>query len=344
MANKQSNRKNQRRRESQYRELALIHATQSLLNTSVKSVEYPGGRNRESYRLLLNDNTTVIGSRRDTVEKARRETAILSALSNHTTAVPKLIASNHSQILIQEEKHGDRFSQRISAADGPEYLTLMHAALSSLNDIHRAAEKENLAEVVKPIGYQSNWLNEFAQRPRVIGEYLKVETPKLDYKQITQLLQPTDEAFIKWDTRPGNALVTKDNNVVWFDWEHAGKRNRLDDVAWIMGDEFVPDRPEEEALLLKQYVPLFSTKQNNPYEYLMTYGTCHMLVRLGLILKFKDGDWWDVDTCIANDKIGVTQQCANWICHKGARWSRQSTLLAGLSPWFDEIKSKINEL
>jgi len=339
-----SSRKRRRRNESQYRELALKHSAKVLLDKAVKSVEYPGGPNRESYRLILDDNTSVIGSRRDTVEKARRETAILQALSAHTAAVPKLIATNHSQILFQEEKLGERFSLKISQADGPTYLNLMDAALSSLNSIHIAAREEKLSELVNPIGYQSHWLNEFAQRPRVIGEYLNVNTPELDYSKITQLLKPTDEAFVKWDTRPGNALVTSAGSVVWFDWEHAGSRNRLDDVAWIMADEFVPDMPQQEAILLDKYLPLFSSDQSKRLDYLMTYGTCHMLVRLGLILKFKDGDWWDINTCIENDKIGVTLQCADWICLKGARWSKQSTLLAPLSDWFNDVRTKIHAL
>ncbi len=43
------------------------------------------------------------------------------------------------------------------------------------------------------------------------------------------------------------------------------------------------------------------------WDYLMTFGTLHMCVRLSLILSRKeDGDWWDRDYCLGGDKIGVT--------------------------------------
>ena len=40
-------------------------------------------------------------------------------------------------------------------------------------------------------------------------------------------------------------------------------------------------------------------------DYLMTFGTLHMCVRLSLILSRKeDDDWWDRDYCLDGDKIG----------------------------------------
>ena len=346
MSTKKSNRKRNRRETAQYRKLALIRAATTLLNKKVDKVEYPGGRNRESYRLIFDDASTVIATRRDSVDKARRESTILGALSKHTNAVPKLIASNHSQILIQEEKLGERLSRKIAEADNTSYLALMDASLLSLNEIHLAAKKENLADVVNPIGYQEAWLRELFRRPRAIGKYLKVSTPSLDYEALADQLKVTDNAFVKWDARPGNALVTDSGKVVWFDWEHAGKRNRLDDVAWIMADEYVPDTPVEEEALLVKYLPVFAPDMTPEVsrDYLMTYGCFHMLVRLGLILKYKDDDWWDMDMCIDNDKIGVTKECANWVCTRGARWAQQSTLAAPLSSWFDDIRRKINDL
>jgi hypothetical protein len=152
--------------------------------------------------------------------------------------------------------------------------------------------------------------------------------------------------FIKWDARPGNALVGENNQVYWIDWEHAGKRNRLDDMAWILGDEYVPDWPELEDRLLAQYVPEFAGPMNDAdaFEYLMAYGSFHMVVRLGLILKYMDGEWWNLEHCLAEDKVGVTLECAQRLCQRGGRWSARNPLTAPLSDWFRQIEPSIQAL
>jgi hypothetical protein len=81
------------------------------------------------------------------------------------------------------------------------------------------------------------------------------------------------------------------------------------------------------------------------WDYLMTFGTLHMCVRLSLILSRKeDGDWWDRDYCLGGDKIGVTLPEALTLARRAARWSAASTLLAPLSPWFNDVASRMQEL
>lgn len=331
---------------SLYRKQALIRATNSLLNGSVVSVEYPGGRSRESYRMLLDSGASVIATRRSTLARARREVAILGALNRHDAPVPALLGTNHSQTLIQEEIYGQRLSLALKDANADEYFALISSALASLASIQVAATAEGLEAEVSLLGADPKWILNLIGRPGILGKHLGVVAPRLDKVALVDRLRVDTGSFIKWDARPGNALVTALGDVVWFDWEHAGKRHRLDDVAWVLGDEFLPDHPEKEASLINEMLPRFANGRSaaDAFDYLMCYGTFHMIVRLGLILKYMTGRWWDLDECIANDKVGVTRECAERLRLRGARWSRQSTLTEPLHDWFERIGPALDAL
>ena len=342
-----SKKKSQNKVESAaYRKIALSRATETLLNTQVVGVEYPGGKSRESYRMLLADGLSVIATRRTSLQLARREVSTLSALNLHDAPVPRLLGTNHSQILIQEELIGQRLSEALKDADAERYSELIDSALTSLVAIHEAASAEQLEGKVDALGEEEGWIHGLLRRPGVIGEYLDNPAPELDSATLTALLRIRQPRFIKWDARPGNALVTDTGVVKWFDWEHAGKRNRLDDMAWVMGDEYLPDHPEAERSLIDKFLPLFSdgADANVAYDYLMAYGSFHIVVRIGLILKYMTDGWWDIDKCIQEDKVGVSLECATRLCQRGARWSAECELTAPLSDWFVASERKIREL
>ncbi|ASJ73129.1 phosphotransferase family protein [Granulosicoccus antarcticus] len=344
---KRSSSKSRNRSDSAaYRKIALTKATEALLETQVVGVEYPGGKSRESYRMLLANGSSVIATRRSSLQLARREVCTLGALNLHDAPVPQLLGTNHSQILIQEELVGQRLSEALKEADAKRYGELIDAALSSLVAIQQAASAELLENQVEALGDEDSWIQGLLHRPEVIGEYLGAPAPELDKAALIALLRIRQPRFIKWDARPGNALVTQGGVVKWFDWEHAGKRNRLDDMAWMLGDEYLPDHPEAERLLIDKFVPLFSdgADATEAYHYLMAYGSFHMVVRVGLILKYMTDGWWDIDKCIEEDKVGVSLICATRLCQRGARWSAECELTAPLSAWFVAAQSKINEL
>lgn len=345
-------RKNKKKRKSTgsssstYRQAALKRATETLLDTTVSTLEFPGGKSRESYRLVLHDGNTVIATRRDTIERARLEVKTLQALNRHNVAVPRLLANNHTHILIQEDVGGVRLSEALFDADMERGERLLDNALDTLAAIQQAASAEHLEMHVEALGDEDTWIQGLLQRPEVLGKYLKQTAPELDVTALVKHLRIVESHFVKWDARPGNALVRNDDSVVWIDWEHAGKRNRLDDMAWVLGDEYIPDWPELEDRLLARYIPRFagSMSESVATDYLMAYGSFHMVVRLGLILKYMDGQWWDLERCLAEDKVGVTLECAQRLCQRGARWSARNPLTAPLSKWFLDIEPRIEAL
>ncbi|MCB1964419.1 MAG: hypothetical protein KDF24_14955 [Rhodocyclaceae bacterium] len=328
------------------RKRALTAACERLLQCSVASVDYPGGRNRESLRMVLDNGETVIATRRNAAHLASVEVRTLRALNAHRAPAPALLATDNDRILLQEALRGQRLSLALKTADEAQAERLLSSALTGLHLAQRAASAEGLERYVAALGTDDAWINALIDRPRIIGDYLGVAAPAFDRAAVCRQLSVPAPRFVKWDARPGNAYVVADGTVFWFDWEHAGKRNALDDMAWLLGDEYVPDYPAMEQRLIDTFAGQFADAldADAARAYLYTYGSFHMVVRLALILKYKADDWWDLDYCIDRDKVGITLLCAQRICLRGARWSGRSPHLAALAPWFRALGERIERL
>ncbi len=341
-----SQRSNKSKGTTARRRRALIAACETLLDSQVQRVEYPGGRSRESIRAILENGNSIIATRRSDARRAGIEVRTLRAMNAHAVPAPALLGSDNNRILLQEELIGERLTLALHKADEVRCEQLLSSALNGLQLAQKAATAEGLEQHLDLLGGSEEWKKAFLDRPRIIGEYLGVTTPTLDLDQLFTLLNIVEPRFVKWDSRPGNAAANGNNDVFWFDWEHAGKRNRLDDMAWLLGDEFVPEFPAMEARLIEKFIAEFADSLTLPQarEYLFSYGCFHILVRLGLILNWKDDNWWDMDYCIDRDKVGVTLLCAQRLCERGARWSSQTEAVAALSPWFQQIQARIEHL
>ena len=134
----------------------------------------------------------------------------------------------------------------------------------------------------------------------------------------------------------------------WFDWEHCGARNRLDDLIWLLCDESVPFCTETEQALLAEYLPLFADglPLEAAYRYAYVAGVLHCTARLGLILHKQQGEegWWDRQEILDYDYIGVTLPQAQQLCARAADWARREPLVAGLAPWFAALAARIEAL
>ncbi len=314
---------------------------------TIINIEFPGGRSRESWRVIFEGKESVIATRRREKFRADLEIRVLKALEKHDVPSPKLIATTDWKLFLQEDLKGERLSKELMFADEATTEKLLDSALNGLSQAQKAASEELLDLQMPMIGARKDWILELLERPYPIADFFEVPAPKLDMKALYQTLRVKHPRFIKWDSRPGNAVVQPDGVVAWYDWEHAGSRNRLDDVAWLLTDEFVPDYPKAEEYLLNKYLPDFADHKSieEAKSYLMIYGTFHMLIRLGLILDNKGKkEWWDIDYCIEKDKVGITLDCAQRTCLRASRWAQHSPLTKELSPWLKKIHKKLETL
>jgi hypothetical protein len=311
--------------------------------------EYPGGKSRESWRLLLDGGETLIATRRDSSLRAELEIKVLEALGKHPVPSPKIHKTKDWKVFFQEDLDGERLTKLIMFANEAEAEQLLDEAINGLAMAQQAGSKEGLDLQVPIIGAKKEWIYDLLERPFPLAKFFKEPAPVLDMKALYQLFRVRKPRFIKWDSRPGNANLRGDGTIAWFDWEHAGARNRLDDLAWLLGDEFVPNYPEIEKRLIDKHLSSFADDRSHDeaLNYLMIYGTFHMLVRLDLIMTYKtkgDKKWWNIDYCIQKDKIGITLECAERTCSRAARWAKHAELTQPLVPLFEAMLFKMKQL
>lgn len=329
------------------------------LGSPITKVQFPGGKSRRSYRAILENGNSVIVTKRKTKERSQLECRALSTLGNAGMPVPSLLASD-GHLFFQQDIGNKRLSESLhSCTTGSERLALLDSAVVGLSNIQHCATEAGLDTSVPMLGSDKKWREEFARLPQIIGQFLEVEAPAIDTDAVVDALAVPRPRFVKWDARPGNALVDANSTVIWVDWEHCGARNRLDDLAWLLADEYNEDDAATEEQLFDRHLGKFKDGRDadTAYEYLMVYGTLHTCVRLGMILHRKDRnkggrkghgenkrDWWDAEYCLAGDKIGVTQEMAERQCQRASRWAANSSLLNDLSEWFGEAQQAIVKL
>ncbi len=315
-----------------------------LIGARVTAMQYPGGSSRDSVRLVLKRGAPVFASERSRKAKADNERLILKTVSSKGGYVPKLLGTDGQRLLIQEAIPGIRLSEAMHKQSRTVIYNHLDNALVSLADIHSIGSENSLDEKLRKLGSTQEWLTGLLGRPAVLGEFFNIPAPALESKPLIELLAIRRPRFVKWDSRPGNAIVKNDKQVFWIDWEHSGTRNRLDDMVWLLGDEFIPHRPDVEKKLLEKHLPVFADdlSVDEARQYFFTLGVFHLVIRMGLIYKYKkDGRWWSYDKCLAGDKAGVTLKNMLRICKRGRRWAEQTQHAQDLSAWFKEIESRL---
>ncbi|MBI4182481.1 MAG: phosphotransferase [Proteobacteria bacterium] len=293
---------------------------------------------------MLIGGRSVIATRRRTPQRAELEAQVLRALRGQGAPVPAVLAYD-GDWLIQEDLGRRRLSQALAAAAPGEGERWLDTALAGLAATQRAGRAAGLARRVVVIGARPDWIRTLIGGPERLAGHLGLPAPALDAEALGAALAVRAPRFIKWDARPGNAIAGDDGRLSWFDFEHCGCRNPLDDLAWLLGDEYVPDWPEAEARLLGKWLPGFAPEPRAGLEYLMTFGVFHMCVRLALILSNKGEDpWWDWDYCLAGDKVGVVREAAVRTAGRAARWAAAAPLAAVLSPWLEAVGRRLAEM
>lgn len=155
--------------------------------------------------------------------------------------------------------------------------------------------------------------------------------------------------------RPGNALLVDrgageagatNGGVSWIDWEHCGARDALDDLAWLLCDEYLPDDAQLEQDLFERFLPGFARlSERQPEEasdYLSRFGTLHSCMRLLLVIELKgECGWWDPEYCERTDRFGVTAEGAHRLCTRGARWSRRLPDGERMARFFMDVEDRL---
>ncbi len=325
---------------------SLARLCEESLGGRVNQIDFPGGDDRGACRVYWEDGRTVIASYRDEYGRGKLEERVLHHLQRQLAPTPKVLHYN-GLLLLQEDLSGERLSTILATADTDHCHALLARALQSLSVIHHAAELEGLDQQVPVLGCEDTWIARHLRQVRKISKALELVVPEVSGQDLRDILFPLRPRFIKWDARPGNAIVRENGDICWFDWEHCGARNRLDDLVWLLCDENTPFSPDTDQALLAEHIPAFADglPLEAAYRYAYIAGALHCAARLGLILYRKDGeDWWDAQEIIDFDYIGVSLPLAQRLCRRAADWAKREPLVAPLSDWFQTIGGRLESL
>lgn len=311
-------------------------ACRDLLGEAVDRVEFPAGRSRRSVRVHMAGRSVIATARRKAA-RAVHEVHILRTLGAAGAPVPAVLAWRDGW-LIQEDLGGERLTERLADGDEAAIADALDRALDALARCHEAARQAGLGDGRAVLGADAEWRATFAAMPARLGAACGMAPPPLDGEALAARVAPPELGFVKWDARPGNAVIRGDGSVAWFDWEHAGTRAPLDDLVWLFGDEYLGDRPGIEAAALAHWLDAFrgGVAADEARDYLATMLCLHACVRLALILSYRrrDGRWWDRGRALRSDRVGVDRDCALSLCARGSRWAAETAPTRPLVDWF----------
>jgi hypothetical protein len=295
-------------------------------------IQTPGGRRRKTIIVEYGPDLYVV-SRRKTVARARLEEHVLKALAP-TGHVPGFVARSE-RYLVQEYVPGQRLTKALETAAPQQQRHLVSLALQTLAQLQAAAAQTGLSDQAPAIGKKKGLEDSLLTRPERIATILNIAAPRFDRAALRRDFTAGAPVFVKWDARPGNALLRPDGSVCWFDWEDSGRYVSQADPAWFLADEWCPDFGEDP--LLEGFAP--EGLADSP-EYL-SFAILHSCHRLWLILDRKgSGRWWSYESCLENDYIGVTAQHVDRICTRAARWASRLEGAEAFLTFFAEVKRK----
>ncbi|MGB0847624.1 MAG: phosphotransferase [Thiolinea sp.] len=321
------------------------HICEQHLQCKVIAADFPGGRQRSSFRLHLDNGHTAIASRRFDSGRARLEYRMMQALKASNAPVPKCFAFN-GMVLIQEDLPGIRLSEALKNATREQYTQWLSLALDALAQIQQIATQQSLQHELPIVGCEPDWLIALIDRTALLGNHTKLPCPLVPVATIYERLVLLKPCFTKWDARPGNAMLEDNAQVRWFDWEHCCARNPMDDMAWLLCDDAVPEYPEEEEQLIHTYLETFADGRNPEHAmaYLSIFGTHHTCIRICRLLDEKAYDSWQAFEQRVNAIPGTLLPITQQLCAKASRWAAKSPETAMLQEWFLAVRERIAEM
>ncbi len=290
----------------------------------------PGGAERGTVRVVVGGRS-VYATRRQNPEVTEREARILRDLKAQGAPVPRVLAFEDGWLLV-ESAGDERLAQSLARLSAREGTTLLRRAIDALEVIHRAGQIAQLDRVVPQYAHGPETARHLLHTLEAIGTLQGVELPEFDGPGVAALLARPGDAFIKWDARAANAAAGPDGAVRWFDWQHANRRHRADDLVWLLCDEFVPEEldPAERLASLARAWEGDATRA-------VVQGCAHVGVRLRGILTGGPGLDASFEACLAEDWLG-SRASALRLCRRGAALAREAEIVRPLVDWYQRLE------
>ena len=308
----------------------ILKAAESHFEDRVQRVTAPGGEGRSSYRLHFKDRE-VIATLRPNFRRTHLEGFVLDALSQHCDDIP-LNLGIVGEIMFQSDVGGRRLNQEIIKYDHSEQIDLTAQAVDGIFRIQNAARQTQLADMMPHLGNNDEWIENFVFAVDASQAVTGGIDKNFDRQAACEFIAYPGAQFVKWDCRSGNAAISDDDKLRWFDFEYSGLRHGAEDLAWLIGDEAWPLAPEVmEAIVKQSFDPSCGHGFDAYMEYLSAYLTFHCIQRFKLITKeSQKRGWLSKERVRKYDDAGVHPDFAAQICNVGRHFAAKTRLTAPL--------------
>lgn len=313
---------------------AVAEAVSVCIGKPIERISIPGGTERVSLRVHFADGT-LIGTRRPNHRARRYERRVLRALADQGAPVPRLLGE-HGEVTLQEDAGPYRLSEVLLRSSPDQRRALTARAFESVWRIKEAADKAGLTGKLRPVGTQPAWIRRFVAAPaRASAMFPGVRRPALDTAALAESLGAEPDVFVNWDARLGNAGVRPDGQLIWFDWEYYGRRAGVEDLAYLIADEFFP-LPPRAALAV--FVDTRPQAMKRHFQLLVRFAALRAARRLMLIRERWQGQGEeDLARLLRTDIAGYSPQTVKNLCKHGAGYAARDPLTAPLEPWFEQV-------
>lgn len=313
-----------------------------LLGEVPVDIRFPGGHDRKTIIAVLTEREVVV-SRRASATRAKLEARVVRALqpSGH---VPELLGVK-GHFVLQSMIEGGRLTSAMENAPRIGRTALLLAAGQSLLGFQSYGADAGLVSFAPRIGQRDGWILDYAKTPFRLAEMIDHPIEHYSAEAIAERLNPKAPAFVKWDARPGNALLDETGRVVWIDWEHCGVGSAEDDLVWLLADEWSPISEEAEDKLLDALAASSDFSRDEAAFRFHAKAVLHSMIRLQLVFRRKgDGPWWNVRQSMEHDRVGVSQAHVHRVVTKAKRWALMYPELQMLAELLDATENYAESL
>ena len=123
--------------------------------------------------------------------------------------------------------------------------------------------------------------------------------------------------------------------MIWFDWEHAGRRGGPEDFGFLAGDEFWPLGADVTLELFARSAPGITPTM---MRFFTCFTTLQMAQRLEMILgRVRRKGWSDPETALRYDRIGASPDMLERLGAHGADWASRDARVRPLVDWFPRV-------
>lgn len=321
----------------------IVAVAERLFGERVLKATAPGGKRRDSYRIFL-DGRTVIVTRRRGGGRAHRETLVLRELSPCCADMPRFLGFEDG-LLFQSDLGENRLSQLSQEVDEARRADLAAQAVAAIFRIQSAARGVASLGDLPHLGASPAWVAAVADAPDRLARRIGSAAPRFDRAALCARLTQPPAQFVKWDCRPGNAAVTADGKVAWFDFEYAGRRHGAEDIGFLLGDEVWPVAADTMFdIVAQQFDPGCGHDRAAYLDYLGLYATCHAVQRIRLVLSEVDRRGWTTQArALRYDKVGTHPLLGARVSDHAAQCADRNPLTRPLVPLFEGMATAFRQ-